>query len=202
MTKPYSYQKWQTARVWPGGGWGEALAQLRKDQRLTQHDVADFVGVRLATLRRWEDGKALPDRSLWPKLEEAMGVSVPDPRVPDHTPAERELIDTVLSMIDELRLLRERLESPILVAEKPHSQSDGPKVVDVNNAAAYFGVPVSFIRRLVDERRLVHYKIGRRVMFRHVDIDRFIDESRRDKPDYIPWALRGQRSPRSPRRSK
>ena len=57
MTKPYSYQKWQTARVWPGGGWGEALAQVRKDQRLTQHDVADFVGVRLATLRRWEDGK-------------------------------------------------------------------------------------------------------------------------------------------------
>ncbi len=50
MTKPYSYQKWQTARVWPGGGWGEALAQVRKDQRLTQRDVAEYVGVSLATV--------------------------------------------------------------------------------------------------------------------------------------------------------
>jgi excisionase family DNA binding protein len=200
MTKPYSYQKWQTARVWPGGGWGEALAQVRKDQRLTQHDVADFVGVRLATLRRWEHGKALPDRSLWSKLEEAMGVPVPDPRVPDHTPAERELIDTMLLMTDELRLLRERLENSVLAgAETPHSQSDEPKLVDVDNAAAYFGVPVSFIRRLVDERRLVHYKIGRRVMFQHEDIDRFIEESRRELSDYIPWQLRGKRSPRSQR---
>jgi excisionase family DNA binding protein len=199
MTKPYSYQKWQTARVWPGGGWGEALAQVRKDQRLTQHDLADYVGVGLATIRRWEDGKALPDRSFWPKLEEAMGVPVPDPRVPDHTPAERELIDTMLLMSDELRLLRERLESSVLMgAEKPNSEGDEPKVMDVNRAAAYFGVPVSFIRRLVAERRLVHYKIGRRVMFRYEDIDRFIDESRREQPDYIPWQLREKRSPRSP----
>ena len=79
MTKPYSYQKWQTARVWPGGGWGEALAQVRKDQHLTQRDVAEYMGVGLATLRKWEDGLALPDRSLWPKLEEAMGMPVPDP---------------------------------------------------------------------------------------------------------------------------
>jgi DNA-binding XRE family transcriptional regulator len=81
MTRSYSYQKWQTARVWPGGGWGEALSQVRKDQRLTQRDVAEYVGVGLSTVRKWEDGIALPDRSLWPKLEEAIGVPVPDPRV-------------------------------------------------------------------------------------------------------------------------
>lgn len=102
MTKPHGYQKWQTARVWPGGGWGEALVQVRKDQYLTQRDVAEYVGVSLATLRRWEGGLALPDRSLWPKLEEAMGMPVSDPRVPDHAPAERELIDTMLLMIGEL----------------------------------------------------------------------------------------------------
>ena len=67
------------------------------------------VGVGLATLRKWEDGQALPERSLWQQLEEAMGMPVPDPRVPDHTPAERELIDTILLMVDELRLLRERM---------------------------------------------------------------------------------------------
>jgi transcriptional regulator with XRE-family HTH domain len=64
VTKTYSYQKWQTLRVWPGGGWGEALAQVRKDQHLTQRDVATPMGVSLATVRKWEDGLALPDRSF------------------------------------------------------------------------------------------------------------------------------------------
>src|ERR1700728_1851357 len=165
MIKPYSYQKWQTARVWPGGGWGEALARVPKDQRLTQHDVADFVGVRLATVRRWEDGSALPDRSFWPKLEEAMGVPVPDPRVPDHTPAERELIDTMLLMVDELRLLKERLvELPALGAAVP-TKADDPKMMDVVRTASYLGVSTSFIRNLVAQRRVVHYKLGGRVMF-------------------------------------
>jgi hypothetical protein len=37
-----------------------------------------------------------------------MGLPVPDPRVLDHTQAERELIDTLLLVVDELRMLREQ----------------------------------------------------------------------------------------------
>ena len=201
MTKPYSYQKWTTTRVWPGGGWGEALAQVRKDQRLTQRDVAEYVGVTLATVRKWEDGLALPDRSLWPKVEEAMGVAVPDPRVPDQTPAERELIDTMLLMIDELRLLRDRmgeLRGP--VGEMPVGSAES-KTMDVNQAAAYLGVSASFLRRLVAERRVVHYKVGGRVMFRREDIDQFVDQGKREPSNHVAWQLQGRRgsSPRSSR---
>jgi|GEM_PF-1720432 excisionase family DNA binding protein len=200
MTKLYSYQKWQTARVWPGGGWGEALAQVRKDQHLTQRDVAEYIGVGLATLRKWEDGLALPDRSLWPKLEEAMGMPVPDPRVPDHTPAERELIDTILVMIDELRLLRDRLaETPMFGATVP-IKADDSKMLDVKGAACYLGVSSSFIRNLVAQRSVVHYKLGGRVMFRREDIDRFVDQNKRELPDAVAWQLKGRRgkSPRTP----
>jgi transcriptional regulator with XRE-family HTH domain len=110
------------------GGWGEALAQVRKDQHPTQGDVAEYMAVSLATLRKWEDGLALPDRSLWPKPEEAMGLPVPDPRVPDHTPAERELIDTMLIMIDELRLLRERLAEVTALGTTAPTKSEDPKI--------------------------------------------------------------------------
>jgi excisionase family DNA binding protein len=200
MTKPYNYQKWRTSRVWPGGGWGEALAHVRKDQHLTQRDVADYLGVGLATLRKWEDGLALPDRSQWPKLEESMGMPVPDPRVPEHTPAERELIDTLLLMIDELRLLREGLAgSPALGPTVPPKAEDS-RMLDVNRAASYLGVSTSFMRNLVYQRSVVHYKLGGRVMFRREDIDRFVDQNKRELPDIVAWQLKGRRgkSPRTP----
>ena len=112
-----------------------AMAQVRKSERLTQHDVADYLGVSLATVRKWETGLALPDRLLWPKVEEAMGVPVPDPRVPEHTPAERELIDTLLLVADELRLLREWIAQARVPEAVPPKPADEPKVVDVSGAA-------------------------------------------------------------------
>lgn len=176
------------------------MAQVRKDQHLTQRDVAEYMGVGLATLRNWEDGLALPDRLLWPKLEEAMGMPVPDPRVPDHTPAERELIDTMLLMIDELRLLTERItEAPALEPTVAPKVEDS-KMLDVNRAASYLGVSTSFIRNLVAQRNVVHYKLGGRVMFRREDIDRFVDQNKREVPDSVAWQLKGRRgkSPRAP----
>ena len=200
MTRPYSNQRWRTTRVWPGGGWGEALAQVRKDQRLSQRDVADYVGVTLATLRKWEDGLELPDRSLWPMLEEALAVPVPDPRVPDHTPAERELIDTMLLVVDELRLLRERIADAPALVETASPKGDESRLLDVSGAARYLGVSAGFIRNQIAERRMVHYKLGGRVMFRREDIDQFVDQNKRERPDIVAWQLQGRRgkSPRTP----
>ncbi len=123
---------------------------------------------------------------------------VPDPRVPDHTPAERELIDTILLMVDELRLLRERIaEVPPSGATVP-PKDDESKMMDVNRAATYLGVSTSFIRNLVAQRTVVHYKLGGRVMFRREDIDQFVDQNKRDLPDAVAWQLQGRRG-KSPR---
>jgi excisionase family DNA binding protein len=158
------------------------------------------VGVSLATLRKWEDGLELPDRSLWPKLEEALAVPVPDPRVPDHTPAERELIDTMLLVIEELRLLRERIADAPTLVETVSPNAEESKLLDVNRAARYLGVSTGFIRNQVAERRMVHYKLGGRVMFRREDIDQFVDQNKRERPDVVSWQLQGRRgkSPRNP----
>ena len=174
------------------------MAQVRKDQRLPQRDIADYLAVSLATVRKWEDGTALPDRTLWPRLEEAMGMPVPDPRVPDHTPAERELIDTMLLLIDEMRLLRDQIAEGV-PGQQTSSDADDPKLLDVNRAASYVGVSTSFIRNLVAQRSLVHYKLGGRVMFRRTDLDKFVDESKRETGGYEPWQLRGRKG-QSPRR--
>jgi len=100
------------------------------------------------------------------QAEEAMGMPVPDPRVPDHTPAERELIDMMLLLIDEVRLLRERMaDGPTVPTTAPPKAEADPKMLDVNRAAGYLGVLTSFIRNLVARRSVVHYKLGGRVMF-------------------------------------
>lgn len=200
MTKPYSYQKWRTSRTWPGGGWGEAMAQVRKDQHLSQRDIADYMGVSLGAVRKWEEGVALPERLLWPKLEEAMGMPVPDPRIPEQTPAERELIDTMLLMIDELRLLRERMAEISAPAAQSSAESENSKLLDVNRAADYLGISSGFIRNLVAQRSVVHYKLGGRVMFAREDLDQFVAQNRREPPDTTPWQLRRRRgaSPRTP----
>jgi len=174
------------------------MAQVRKDQRLTQRDIADYMAVSLATVRKWEGGTALPDRTLWPRLEEAMGIPVPDPRVPEHTPAERELIDTILLLVDEMRLLRTQIGEGV-PGPQPSSDADDSKLLDVNRAASYLGVSTSFIRNQVAQRTVVHYKLGGRVMFRRTDLDKFVDESKRETGGYEPWQLRGRKG-RSPRR--
>jgi excisionase family DNA binding protein len=51
-----------------------------------------------------------------------------------------------------------------------------PRVVGVEDAAAYMSVPVRFIRRLVAEKRVRYRKVGKYVRFDIKDLDAFLDE--------------------------
>lgn len=49
-----------------------------------------------------------------------------------------------------------------------------PELVGVADAAAQLGTPVRFIRRLIAERRIRFYKIGRYVRIDRRDLDEYI----------------------------
>jgi excisionase family DNA binding protein len=55
-------------------------------------------------------------------------------------------------------------------------------VLDVEGAAAYLHVPVRFIRRLVLEKRVKHYKVGKYLRFRPEDLDAVLE------PVEVEWA--------------
>jgi excisionase family DNA binding protein len=76
-----------------------------------------------------------------------------------------------------------------------------PKVLDVNGAAAYLGLSTGFIRRLIAERRIAHYKLGGRVMLGKADLDSFIAENKREPREYEAWLLQGRKG-RSPRKTR
>lgn len=57
-------------------------------------------------------------------------------------------------------------------------RADGEPLLDVERAAAYLGVSQPFVRRLVLERRVRYYKVGKFVRFRSADLDVFVNAGR------------------------
>lgn len=55
-----------------------------------------------------------------------------------------------------------------------------PQYLDVHQAATYLGTGERFIRRLVAERRIVFYKVGKYVRFAVADLDAFAQSGRVD----------------------
>ena len=51
-------------------------------------------------------------------------------------------------------------------------------LLNVSEAARHLGTPVRFVRRLVAERRIRFYKIGRYVRLDPKDLDQFIRDGR------------------------
>lgn len=54
------------------------------------------------------------------------------------------------------------------------------KLLRVPEAAEHIGVSDRFIRRLVEQRRIRHYKVGQFVMFDTADLDAFVEAGKRE----------------------
>lgn len=55
---------------------GSFIATLRKEQNLTQEQFAEKLGVTNRSISRWENGKTMPDYSLFPIICETLGVEI------------------------------------------------------------------------------------------------------------------------------
>ena len=54
---------------------GEKIKELRKAQDVTQEKLADYLNISYQAISKWENGLALPDITLLPKLSSFFGVS-------------------------------------------------------------------------------------------------------------------------------
>lgn len=52
------------------------IAELRKNKKMTQQDVADAVGVSFQTVSKWENGSSMPDITMLPLLADYFQVTV------------------------------------------------------------------------------------------------------------------------------
>lgn len=77
---------------------GAFIAQLRKEKRYTQKDLAQIMHVSDKTVSKWETGRGMPDTALLKPLSEVLGVSVGELLSGERMPEEevRELTDAVI----------------------------------------------------------------------------------------------------------
>jgi len=57
---------------------GSYIARKRREQNLTQEQLAEQLGVSNKTISKWENGKCMPDYSIIQRLCEAIHVSLPE----------------------------------------------------------------------------------------------------------------------------
>lgn len=57
---------------------GSFLRELRKEQRITQEDLAEKLNVSSRTISRWEAGSNMPDISLLIEIADFFDVSIPE----------------------------------------------------------------------------------------------------------------------------
>ena len=57
---------------------GKLIAECRKEKKLTQNELANMLGVSDKSVSKWENGKCLPDVSLYKTLCEILGITLND----------------------------------------------------------------------------------------------------------------------------
>ena len=57
---------------------GSYIARKRREQNLTQEQLAQQLGVSNKTISKWENGKCMPDYSIIQRLCEALHVTLPE----------------------------------------------------------------------------------------------------------------------------
>lgn len=55
---------------------GAFIRQIRKEKGMTQEQLAELLGTSQRSVSRWENGKTMPDLSLYEPLCEALGIQV------------------------------------------------------------------------------------------------------------------------------
>lgn len=54
-----------------------------------------------------------------------------------------------------------------------------PRLLTVKAAAAYLSTTVWFVRTLVYEKKVPHLRLGNRIVFDRVDLDKFVEDLKR-----------------------
>ena len=54
------------------------ISRIRKEAKLTQADLADYLGVSKASVSKWETGQSYPDIEMLPKIATYFGITIDD----------------------------------------------------------------------------------------------------------------------------
>ena len=86
---------------------GGYIARKRKEQNLTQEQLAEQLGVSNKTISKWENGKCMPDYSIIQKLCDALHVTLPELMDGEDAAEDRVRVYDEAQILDLLRRTQE-----------------------------------------------------------------------------------------------
>ena len=90
---------------------GKFIAELRKEKKLTQEELAVLLGVSNKSVSRWENGKNLPDAALYQPLCHALGISLTELLSGERIAAENMTGRAEESLLSTLEFAKQKIRS-------------------------------------------------------------------------------------------
>ena len=84
--------------------WNEKLKQARKDAKLTQHELADYLGVSRSTVANYELGRRKPNFIELKKIASRLSVDVNFLVEGDEVSAEQELLSRATHVFNDVTI--------------------------------------------------------------------------------------------------
>lgn len=98
---------------------GKFIAQMRKEQGLTQTQLADKLFISNKTVSKWETGKGMPEVSLMLPLCEALGINVNELLTGEKIPTENykeKAEENMMNLVKEAQESKKKIIIAVLVA--------------------------------------------------------------------------------------
>ena len=96
---------------------GKFIFELRKEKNMTQEQLAEKIGVTSKSISRWENGKTMPDLSLFSPLCEILGISVNDlmsGEIVNNKNSINALGENIVNMVSDLETKKKRKNKTII----------------------------------------------------------------------------------------
>ena len=90
---------------------GKFISKLRKEKNMTQEELAEKLGVTAKSISRWENGKTMPDLSLFNPMCEILGITVNDlmsGKIVDNKNSISALGENIINMVSDLENKKRR----------------------------------------------------------------------------------------------
>ena len=97
---------------------GKFIAELRKEKNITQEQLAEKIGVTAKSISRWENGKTMPDLSLFRPLCEILEITVNDLMSGEFVNNKNSiniLGENIVNMVSDLEIKKKRKNKMLIV---------------------------------------------------------------------------------------
>lgn len=175
---------------------GEKIKELRKEQNMTQAQLAEKLGVTYQAVSKWENGTASPDISIIPDITRAFSVSAdvlfdlvnPEVKKEEIYADYRDILDNTNSILRARRLLEKAIkEFPLeykfyvllgkIVSECVESRNWSLENDDIKYAISCFD---KVIDECSDEETVSFAKFGKYVIYSNID-DKLLEQYTKDE---------------------